>query len=117
MSRIAIVLVLSLFLLSCAAGQKMTGYSATSGNLRNEVLTRISQIEQSQNNCANVSAIVADDPALPQFMKAPNARVFNTGPSNEVWVATACGAQHRYSVQLLGDHGVMQLQNVQPIAP
>jgi len=104
-------------LASCAAGPKVSGYSATSGELRNEVLARISQIEKTQNNCANLSAVAADDPALPQFMKGPNARVFGTGPSNEVWLVTACGAQHKYSVELLGDHGVMQLQNVQAVAP
>jgi hypothetical protein len=108
---------LPLLLTSCAAGPKVTGYSAASGELRSEVLARITQIEKIQNNCTNLSAVAADDPALPQFMKGPNARVFGTGPSKEIWSVTACGAQHQYSVELMGNHGVMQLQNVQAIAP
>jgi len=100
-------------LASCASMPKVTGYSSAPPEIRSEVLSRISEIEKSDRNCVNLSAVNADDPALPQFMKGPNARAFSTGPVRETWVVTACGAQRKYLVALMGDHGVMQLQSVE----
>ena len=98
---------------SCATSPKVAGYTSTPADLRTRILWLISQSERTERNCAAVSSVTADDPALPQFMKAPNARVFNTGPSNEIWTVMACGTERRYAVVLQSDHGAVQLQSVE----